>query len=83
MRTIDRAMANHGLFQDVMPTAHVTASYRAPRALHSTPIAPIDWLIDEIHLVATHHEPFRYEIVASSRLSPPQVRRATQLALPL
>lgn len=78
---LHESLARRGGLRDARPTPHVTVSYRAPCALPAMTIAPIDWTIDEVHLVARHDDPFRYETLASWPLAATP-RSATQPSLP-
>ena len=52
-------------------TPHITISYSAPVPLPSTRITPIDWLIDELRLVRTVENPYRYDVLQRWPLRPP------------
>ncbi|MDR2333868.1 MAG: 2'-5' RNA ligase family protein [Burkholderiaceae bacterium] len=66
----------HGLEADSGHRPHVTICYRAPEKLETQPIAPIDWLIDELLLAErtgtgngwAYHILHRWKLHAEPRL---------------
>lgn len=71
VRAINAALVAQGLPHGGGHTPHVTLSYSAALALTGDePIAPIEWPIDTIELVAGGGNPYRYETLGSWRLVP-------------
>ncbi|WP_162823811.1 hypothetical protein [Lysobacter sp. TY2-98] len=58
------SLQKHGINERAGHTPHITASYRGPHLLPKKPIAPVEWTIDTVELVATRETPYRYETLA-------------------
>lgn len=57
----------------IWPTAHITISYGASERLRRmVPIAPVDWVLDEVLLVRGGGRPYHYEVIDRWRLQPPR-----------
>lgn len=71
LRAINTALAVQGLPPGGGHAPHITLSYSAALALAGDePIAPIEWSVDTIELVAGGGSPYRYETLGSWRLAP-------------
>lgn len=71
LRNLGAAIAATTGRKSSMPTAHLTISYWAPEHLsRMVPIAPVDWVLDEIMLVRGGGHPYHYELIDSWSLGP-------------
>jgi 2'-5' RNA ligase len=83
LAALQRALLANGIQDECGHTAHVTLSYFAQQSIANADIEPVDWVIDNIELVAAcgHGDTYRYETIASWPLLPMVHALPTQLSL--